>query len=196
MNLSPEAQKYFAERPYIPIYVDPDGNVWEQAKDPWHPDAFEGGIELICSTNAPPRRTVWILLDYWGNEIGTRYDDPEGFNTRMKLHELPKRRLGAEPPATCPSCDKPMAYEGRHVHKGQDGGHSLWRCAAHGGVICPDPPIFPEPDHRALTAAKEIWRDLCDRRGVKHELLRIDPDVQETIIQTHAWLIGQAFNTI
>lgn len=88
-----------------------------------------------------------------------------------------------------------MAYEGRHVHKGQDSGHSLWMCAAHGRVISPDSPVFPEPDPRALSAAQAIWADLCDRRGIKHELYRLDPDMQDTIIQTHAWLIGQAFNT-
>lgn len=113
----------------------------------------------------------------------------------MKIHELPTLKRGAEPPATCPTCDKPMFYEGRWLMRGgEDGGHSRWTCEKHGGVICPDPPIFPEPDPRALSAAQAIWADLCDRRGIKHQLYRIDPDMQQTIIQTHAWLIGQAFN--
>ena len=86
MNLSPEAQKYFAERPTVTIHEDPNGNVWEQAQDPWHPDAFRGcgtAVEsVMCSTKAPPRQTVWLLLDYWGNAIGTRFDSPDGLNTR------------------------------------------------------------------------------------------------------------------
>lgn len=34
------------------------------------------------------------------------------------------------------------------------------------------------------TVGMALWNDLIDRRGVKHELLRCDPDVQAEIIQT------------
>lgn len=109
----------------------------------------------------------------------------------MNIYELPTRPREPDPPATCPTCDQPMTYEGRWLRAGVDAGHSLWKCEKHGGVCSPDFPIFPEPDPRALTAARNIWDDLCGRRGVKHELHRLDPDMQEHIVQTHAWMIGQ-----
>jgi len=88
MNLSPEAQKYFAERPHITIHVDPKGEVWEKAPDPFHPASFVGcgqAVEsVMCApemvAKAGPRQAVWLLLDYWGNPIGRlELADPPGY---------------------------------------------------------------------------------------------------------------------
>lgn len=87
INLSPEAQKYFADRPHITLHVDPKGDVWEKSPDPFHPAAFVGCGEAVesvmCSpesvAKAGPRQAVWIQLDYWGNEVGVlRGGDPPG----------------------------------------------------------------------------------------------------------------------
>lgn len=94
MNLSPEAQKYFSEHPQITIFVDPGGDVWELAPDPWHPEAFVGCGEAVesvmCSEDAVkkagPRKNVWMLLDYWGNAIGKLVDkNPPGFKDKETL---------------------------------------------------------------------------------------------------------------
>lgn len=88
MNLSPEAQKHFAEKhPDIILHQDPEGNVWEKSADPWHPDAFKGcgqAVEsVMCSpanvVRAGPRQNVWLLLDWWANPIGTSTEDPPGY---------------------------------------------------------------------------------------------------------------------
>lgn len=93
MNLSPEAQKYFSERPQITIHVDPKGDVWEQAPDPMHPAAFVGCGQAVESvmrspesvSKAGPRQSVWMQLDYWGNEVGIlRGGDPPGFTSETE----------------------------------------------------------------------------------------------------------------
>lgn len=86
LNISPEAQLYFAERPHVVVHQDPDGQVWEKAPDPWHPDAFKGcgpAVEsVVCSraavAMAGERKEVWHLLDWWGNTIGTTVTAPTG----------------------------------------------------------------------------------------------------------------------
>jgi len=46
----------------------------------------------------------------------------------------------------------------------------------------------------AMKAAKAIWKDLSDRRGIKHELYQIEPDIKQDILEAHAAIIDKHLN--
>jgi hypothetical protein len=71
------------------------------------------------------------------------------------------------------------------VHGGKfpyDGGSEFWQ---RGRVPKP-------PTDWAHAAARGVLANLCDRRGVKHELRNVDHDVREEIAQTLAGIIRAA----
>jgi len=47
----------------------------------------------------------------------------------------------------------------------------------------PKCPLGPRRDPEWIVGMA-IWKDLTDRRGVKHELERCDPEIQQEIIET------------
>lgn len=76
------------------------------------------------------------------------------------------------------------------------GDHTLFVCR-NCSRSCVSPPLeeFPEPSPKALRAAQAIFADLCDRRGIKHEIDQCDEAVLENMVRAHAHLIDLEFQT-
>lgn len=112
----------------------------------------------------------------------------------MKIctRNLPRKIKTGKDKACCPRCNRHMRFEDRLIRNGVDQGHSLWHCDHCGeGCISPDQPIYPEPDPRAMQAARAIWADLGDRRGIRFG--PFDDDVLEEILASMAYGIGCCF---
>lgn len=58
----------------------------------------------------------------------------------------------------------------------------------------PDPELTPVPsaDDPHFVAARGVLADLCDRRGIKWELSKVDHETREEIIATLAGIIRMA----
>jgi hypothetical protein len=66
------------------------------------------------------------------------------------------------------------------------------------GVVVAGVPIFEDGVKvtvRANRAARAIWKNMEDRRDIKHVISRFDPDVQEEIINTFAALIDKSLKS-